>query len=228
MADWLAAFRGELIMPRDKTISHEKIIQAAMAEFSEYGYDKASMRRIGARCGLTAAALYRHFESKEAMFETLVEPAVTDMKKWLETHISEPEETVRCAADNKGAADPEMMWSSTEIDMMRELIYPRMDEFSMIINKAKGSKYEDFMNELVMDHQKRLMPHLRALKAAGLNVKDISEDELHMLLTAYCTALFEPVSHGYSLENALKYLSTVEEFFMPGWKNLMGFPPEVF
>jgi AcrR family transcriptional regulator len=228
MADWLAAFRGELIMPRDKTISHEKIIQAAMAEFSEYGYDKASMRRIGARCGLTAAALYRHFESKEAMFETLVEPAVTDMKKWLETHISEPEETVRYAADNKGAADPEMMWSSTEIDMMRELIYPRMDEFSMIINKAKGSKYEDFMNELVMDHQKRLMPHLRALKAAGLNVKDISEDELHMLLTAYCTALFEPVSHGYSLENALKYLSTVEEFFMPGWKNLMGFPPEVF
>lgn len=201
-------------MPRDKSLSHEKIIRAAMDEFSEFGYDKASMRRIGQRCGLTAAALYRHFDSKEAMFEALVEPAVTDMKKWLEAHA---------AADIKGGADPEMMWNSVEVDMMRELIYPRMDEFSMIINKAKGSKYEDFLNELVTDHQERLMPHLRMLRDAGYKVRDISEDELHMLITAYCSALFEPVAHGYSLENAFKYLSTVEEFFMPGWKNLMGF-----
>ena len=201
-------------MPRDKSLSHEKIIRAAMDEFSEFGYDKASMRRIGQRCGLTAAALYRHFDSKEAMFEALVEPAVTDMKKWLEAHA---------AADIKGGADPEMMWNSVEVDMMRELIYPRMDEFSMIINKAKGSKYEDFLNELVADHQARLMPHLRMLRDAGYKVRDISEDELHMLITAYCSALFEPVAHGYTLENALKYLSTVEEFFMPGWKNLMGF-----
>lgn len=201
-------------MPRDKYLSHEIIIRAAMDEFSEFGYDKASMRRIGQRCGLTAAALYRHFDSKEAMFEALVEPAVTDMKKWLEAHA---------AADIKGGADPEMMWNSVEVDMMRELIYPRMDEFSMIINKAKGSKYEDFLNELVTDHQERLMPHLRMLRDAGYKVRDISEDELHMLITAYCSALFEPVAHGYSLENAFKYLSTVEEFFMPGWKNLMGF-----
>jgi AcrR family transcriptional regulator len=212
-------------MPRDKTISHDKIILAARAEFSEYGYDNASMRRIGARCDLTAAALYRHFKSKEAMFEALVEPAVTDMKKWLEAHVAASEEEVRKAADCKGGADTEMMWNSTEVDMMRELIYPRMDEFSMIINKAKGSKYEDFLNELVTDHQERLMPHLRMLREAGYKVKDISEGELHMLITAYCSALFEPVAHGYSLENALKYLSTVEEFFMPGWKNLMGFSP---
>ena len=46
-------------MPRDKTLSHSRIIRAATEEFSEYGYDKASMRRIGQKCGLTAAALYR-------------------------------------------------------------------------------------------------------------------------------------------------------------------------
>lgn len=213
-------------MPRDKTISHDKIILAARAEFSEYGYDKASMRRIGARCGLTAAALYRHFDSKERMFETLVEPAVTDMKKWLEEHIAASEEAVRKAVGNKGGADPEMMWNSTEIDMMRELIYPRMDEFSMIITKAKGSKYEDFLDVIVENHQKRLMSYLKMLKDAGHNVRDISENELHMLITAYFTALFGPVSHGYSLEDALKYLGTVEEFFMPGWKKLMGFSAE--
>ena len=213
-------------MPRDKSLSHEKIIRAAMDEFSEFGYDKASMRRIGQRCGLTAAALYRHFDSKESMFEALVEPAVTDTKKWLESHVAASEEAVRRAAGADVAADPEMMWNSTEVDMMRELIYPRMDEYSMIINKAKGSKYEDFLNELVTDHQERLMPHLRMLREAGYDVRDISEDELHMLITAYCSALFEPVAHGYTLENALRYLGTVEGFCMTGWKKLMAFSPE--
>lgn len=65
-------------MPRDKTLSHKKIIRAATEEFAEYGYEKASMRRIGKRCGLTAAALYRHFDSKEAMFDALVKPALSE------------------------------------------------------------------------------------------------------------------------------------------------------
>ena len=40
-------------MPRDKTVSHVKIMAAAREEFMEYGFGKASMRRIGERCGMT-------------------------------------------------------------------------------------------------------------------------------------------------------------------------------
>lgn len=189
-------------MPRDKTLSHRKIMQSAMEEFSEYGYEKASMRRIGSRCGLTAAALYRHFDNKEAMFDSLVRPAVEDLRAWIDEHIS--------------------MWESAEIDMMRELIYPRMDEYALLINKSHGSRYSNFLNDLVEYQQKRMMPRFIELKKLGYDVKDVSEEELHMLSTAYCTALFEPVVHNYSLEDAVRYLDTVEAFFMPGWKNLMG------
>ena len=34
-------------MPRDKTASHARVIAAAREEFSEYGFEKASMRRVG-------------------------------------------------------------------------------------------------------------------------------------------------------------------------------------
>lgn len=173
-----------------------------MEEFSEYGYEKASMRRIGGRCGLTAAALYRHFDNKEAMFDSLVRPAVEDLRAWIDEHVS--------------------MWESAEIDMMRELIYPRMDEYALLINKSHGSRYSNFLNDLVEYQQKRMMPRFIELKKLGYDVKDVSEEELHMLSTAYCTALFEPVVHNYSLEDAVRYLDTVEAFFMPGWKNLMG------
>ena len=210
-------------MPRDKSLSHERIIRAAREEFSEYGYDKASMRRIGERCGLTAAALYRHFDSKEAMFDALVRPAVEDLKVWVGNHVANSEEAIKAGAEDPGSIATEAIWESNEIDMMRELIYPRMPEYAMLINKSHGSKYENFLNDLVEDHQSKMTPQLDDLRTLGFDVKDISDKELHMLITAYCTALFEPVVHSYSLDDAVRYLDTVEAFFMPGWKNLLGF-----
>lgn len=210
-------------MPRDKTLNHERIILSARDEFSEYGYDKASMRRIGNRCGLTAAALYRHFDSKEDMFDALVRPALEDLKEWISEHISKSEDVLKACTDLPDGGAAKDIWGSTEIDMMRELIYPRMEEYAMLVNKSRGSKYENFLDEFVEDQLKRMIPQFEELRNQGLDVKDISEKELHMVTTAYCTALFEPVIHNYSLEDAVRYLDTVEAFFMPGWKNLLGF-----
>ena len=194
-----------------------------MDEFSEFGYDKASMRRIGSRCGLTAAALYRHFDNKEAMFSALVRPALTDLEEWINAHVSKAEEVIRGCSGIPGDSEVHEIWDSSEIDMMRELIYPRMEEYALLVNKSHGSRYENFLNDLVEYQQKRMMPQFAELKKLGLDVKDVSEEELHIVTTAYCTALFQPVVHNYSFEDAVRYLDTVEAFFMPGWKNLMGF-----
>jgi len=42
-------------------------------------------------------------------------------------------------------------------------------------------------------------------------------------VSAYTTAIFEPVVHGYSMEEAYRCLETLEAFFLPGWKQLLGF-----
>ena len=219
----LASFGVITNMPRDKTLSHERIIRAARDEFSEYGYDKASMRRIGNRCGLTAAALYRHFDSKEDMFDALVRPALDDLKEWIDEHVSRSEEAIRACTEVPDIITTNEIWDSTEIDMMKELIYPRMEEYAILVNRSHGSKYENFLDDLVEDQLKMMAPQFKELKQLGLDVKDISEEELHMVTTAYCAALFEPVVHNYTLEDAVRYLDTVEAFFMPGWKNLLGF-----
>lgn len=71
-------------MPRDKTASHTKVIAAAREEFMEYGYENASMRRIGERCGMTAAGLYRHCRDKADLFREIVSPSVKKIDDWLE------------------------------------------------------------------------------------------------------------------------------------------------
>ena len=68
-----------------------------------------------------------------------------------------------------------------------------------------------------------MLEFLSDLKNYGYAVKDIGPRQLHLLLTAYTTAIFEPVIHDYPVEEALKCLEIVEAFFMPGWKQLMGF-----
>ncbi|MFK4788607.1 TetR/AcrR family transcriptional regulator [Microbacterium sp. ZW T5_56] len=42
-----------------------EIVRAALAGFAEHGYERASLRDIAARAGVTHAALLRHFATKE-------------------------------------------------------------------------------------------------------------------------------------------------------------------
>ena len=67
-------------MPRDKSLSHEKVKQAIKEEFLEKGYENASIRSIGARAGMTSAGLYRHYVDKEAMFNAMVDPLIDSIK----------------------------------------------------------------------------------------------------------------------------------------------------
>ena len=60
------------------------------------------------------------------------------------------------------------------------------------------------------------------MKDNGYPAKELSEQELHMLLSAYLTACFEPIIHDYDDDAVIKYLNTVQEFFMPGWMKIMG------
>jgi AcrR family transcriptional regulator len=202
-------------MPRDKTANHIKIMAAAKAEFMEVGFDRASMRSIADRCGMTAAGIYRHCRDKEDLFDQIVSPAVERINEWIDAHVARYLDAVN--------QDERMQWGDSEIDMVREVVYPNMEEYHLLLAKSQGSKHENFLHDLTQRHQNQLLSYMSMLKAQGYTVWNIEPEELHLLLSAYITAMFEPVVHNYTMEDALRYLNTVEAFFLPGWKQLMGF-----
>ena len=51
--------------PRDKRVG--QLIEAAVAEFAEKGFENAAMDSIARRAGLTKGGLYHHFSSKDAL-----------------------------------------------------------------------------------------------------------------------------------------------------------------
>ncbi len=202
-------------MPKDKTANHIKLMAAARMEFLELGFEKASMRSIGERCGLTAAGLYRHCRDKEDLFGQLVSPAVERVNAWINEHVDHYVKTVK-----KG---DKALWKDAWTDMMRDVVYPNMEDYYLLVARSQGTKYENFLHDLTEEGQKQFLSYFPLLRELGYPVWDINPSELHLLLSAYSTALFEPVIHKYPLEDALRCLDTVEAFFLPGWKKLMGF-----
>lgn len=200
-------------MPRDKSVNHIKIMKAAREEFLEKGYEKASMRCIADRCGMTAAGIYRHCKDKEDLFCQIVSPAEDKLREWARDHVQRYNEPVK----NK----KKVTWQDSHIDMMRKLVYPNMEDYHLLIARSKGSRYENFLHDITEESQSRFLAYLDESHKAGYKVPEIAPIQLHLLLTAYISALFEPVIHNYSYEDATEALEMLETFFLPGWKQLM-------
>lgn len=203
-------------MPRDKSLSHQRVNKAIMEEFLEKGYEGASIRSIGARAGMTSAGLYRHYADKEAMFDGMVQPLVDEMKRWLKNHTNKKYDIV------EGDLSQENIFGESFVDLIRDVILPRRQEFILLMTCSGGTKYENFIHDLTEENQKEFLDALQYLKKKGYPVKVVTEEELHMLLSAYLTACFEPIIHDYDEASIEKYLSIIQEFFMPGWMRIMG------
>jgi AcrR family transcriptional regulator len=56
--------------------TRDRVLQTALDLFIEQGYETTSLREIAERVGVTKAALYYHFASKEEIFRTLMHPLI--------------------------------------------------------------------------------------------------------------------------------------------------------
>jgi AcrR family transcriptional regulator len=54
-------------------VAHDRILEAAMAVFSEKGYRTATTREIADRADVNEVTIFRHFGSKEGLFEQTVQ-----------------------------------------------------------------------------------------------------------------------------------------------------------
>ncbi|MBP3233343.1 MAG: TetR/AcrR family transcriptional regulator [Eubacterium sp.] len=203
-------------MPRDKTENHEKIILAAYDEFLEYGFKDASMRRIAAACDMSASGLYKHFPSKEDMFAALVDPVINGLMELFnaveDDYYSELEKIT-----------PDQLWvDQSEVIQMMTYIYDYINEFTLIICKSQGTRYENFTHDIAVLEEEVTFRYMEALKKSGYQIKDVNKKEFHLLVTSSVESIFQAVIHGFTKKEAMHYAKTLEGFYLPAWKALFG------
>ncbi|MEV4758273.1 TetR/AcrR family transcriptional regulator [Micromonospora sp. NPDC049559] len=80
-------------MVSESTGSTRSRIQAVALElFTEQGYEKTSLREIAERLGVTKAALYYHFKSKEEIVNSVVEDRLARLDAIIERAHTRPDD----------------------------------------------------------------------------------------------------------------------------------------
>jgi AcrR family transcriptional regulator len=80
--------RARAEFPRGDT--RERIQAIALELFAEQGYEKTSLREIAERLGVTKAALYYHFKSKEDIVRSFVEDYRAELEQVIAWGASQP------------------------------------------------------------------------------------------------------------------------------------------
>lgn len=205
-------------MEKDKQKTYQKILQVAKEEFLSKGYEKASLRCIAQRVGISATAIYRHFKDKETLFSVLVEP---DLYGMLSEHAKHDDKVFALIKSE----NPSGLWRLSELEFMETLdyVYRHYDSFKLLLCCAEGTKLHDFQHELVEQQVQDLLLICQVAKEHGVPVNPVDELELHLIMSGFFTSIFELVVHDYSREEAMKCGRVLAKYFNSGISTVLGF-----
>lgn len=131
----------------------EKILEESMKLFSVQGFDSVSVRAIAKEVGVRDSALYKHFKSKQAIFDALVEESREKfLKKYSEfcmTEIESVDLTELCM--NMFAFQTENPW----ITMFRRMLI--MEQFK---NPKMAAIYKNIFIDMPIQYQAKIFQDL--------------------------------------------------------------------
>ncbi|MCT4562703.1 MAG: TetR/AcrR family transcriptional regulator [Maledivibacter sp.] len=197
--------------------THIDILNSAKENFLKNGFERSNLRKICKDAHITTGAFYRHFSDKEAVFIALVEPVINKLKDMYSISEKEYYEIL-------DAKDVEKIWQMNEDSLVPfiEFIYDHYTEMKLLLMCSDGTKYGGFLHKLSSVETKKTRKYIEAIKAKGYQIADIDDKEIHMLIQAYFSSIFEIVMHDYPKEDALAYSKTLIKFFNPGWRVVLG------
>ena len=144
-------------MQTKKEAIQQAIFQSAENEFLEKGFEKASLRQIVKKAGTTLGNFYNYYESKEAVFVSIVESAYTGMVQLINNH-------------HQWESNDEL-WALTDVELWRRelktLITPIVPAittpFVILIEGSKGTRFAHAKEDLLAVIEEHFMDHIEEL-----------------------------------------------------------------
>ena len=193
-----------------------RILKSARAEFVKHGFEKSSLKAICDGAGVTTGALYKRYKGKEELFCAVVEQTVAELY---------------AEAKRRGNLDPASMtdeqliraWEMEGSDMMWwfQYLYERREDFYLLLACSEGTRYSNFQHDWVALLTKATSAFLEEAKSRGLCRNDIQPEELHILLSAFWTTIYEPFIHHFTWEQVENHCRIVCRLFH--WHDALGF-----
>lgn len=204
-------------MSNEESTTLKNILSAGKAEFLEKDFNSASLRNIVKTAGVTTGAFYGYFSGKEALFAALVEEhAKAIMNIFMSAQESFGELSDEEKINHMGVE------SRTSLNEIVDYIYEHFDEFKLIICKSEGASYENFIHNMVEIEVEETYQFIDALRSQGKHVPNIEKAVCHMIVSGMFSGIFELIEHDMKKENAKKYVSEFQDFYIAGWSKILG------
>ena len=199
----------------DELETREKLLKSALAEFSEKGYMKASLRKICADAGVTTGALYFFFRNKNDLFAAIVDPPLKELCRLLNEHyMNDAEEMV--------SDDPAVLTAEYHIethgglDALVEYMYQYYDVFILLLTKAQGSEYENAV-DMVVDMTERGFRASADRAVQKMPGYHVDEYMLHWVTHISVDASTHLLTHERDVEKAKLHMRRIMEFLINIW-----------
>lgn len=204
-------------MSNEESTTLKNILSAGKAEFLEKDFNSASLRNIVKTAGVTTGAFYGYFSGKEALFAALVEEhAKAIMNIFMSAQESFEELSDEEKINHMGVE------SRTSLNEIVDYIYEHFDEFKLIICKSEGTSYENFIHNMVEIEVEETYQFIDALRSQGKYVPNIEKAVCHMIVSGMFSGIFELIERDMKKENAKKYVSEFQDFYIAGWSKILG------
>lgn len=192
-----------------------RIIESAKKEFLDHGFEKASLKTICQNAGVTTGALYKRYEGKEELFCAVVADTVTALEDFVKK---------RSAALACTLSDDILIKAWEMNDSMLSwfhFLYQYHDGFVLLISGAAGTRYANFQHDFAESMTAKTYEYFLEARNRGLTYTDISIEEMHILLSAFWTTVYEPFIHGYTWDQIEAHCELICNLF--NWNKVLGF-----
>lgn len=194
----------------------ERLLISARAEFLEKGYQKASLRSICKKAGVTTGALYFFFQDKEDLFSNIVQPTIDRIQTIASKHVSQE----LMLLQNILIADEDNVHDDYDAsEQILHMLYQNYDICQLILEKSQGSKYENIIDEFVdiFEEGQRAL----AMEQAKLyNVKPPEDYIIHWVVHIEMDAYVHLLLHEKDEKKALQYMGKILQYLQYGWEAL--------
>ncbi|WP_028857417.1 TetR/AcrR family transcriptional regulator [Psychrilyobacter atlanticus] len=179
-----------------------KIYQGAMEVFKEKGYRGATMKDISKKSKVPIGNIYRYYQNKEVLFDEIVFELYSSLKY---NHIHEKLERVSSECDQR---------PKNFLNNYINLATSKPMEFSILFDASSGTKYENFLEELVEIRGKKYLEYKRE---SSVEYGNIDEDFIMILMKSAITSIIDICKKYSNNEKLLRnYLIKFDCFFRSG------------
>ena len=201
-----------------KDIVRDRILRAAADDFLDIGFQKASLREIAKKAGVSKGSIYTYFRNKDELFLELAGPAMEHIKATMQMDYDK-RYTLSIISNN----DDYLEFSVKEFSDFVYTLLEHKEGLRLLFFASAGSQMENFREEVFELYTFHSLEFGRKIEELipGKTIL-LSEMLIHSLASMYLRMLEEILIHEPCKEELDRYIEQTAVFVHSGFAKMVN------